>query len=77
MELTFGEKIRLLREEKELNQTQLCETVDITQRWISDMENDKYEPSMADIKAMCRYFNVSSDYLPGFPKNLPYPKRRK
>ena len=76
MELTFGEKLRLLREEKELNQTELGEAVNMTQRKISYLENDKYEPSMEDIKALCRFFNVSADYLMGFSKNLPYPKRK-
>ena len=76
MELTLGEKIRLLREEKELNQTELGKAVNMTQRKISYLENDKYEPSMEDIKLLCRFFHVSADYLLGFPKNLPYPKRR-
>ena len=76
MELTFGEKIRLLREEQELNQTELGKEVNMTQRKISYIENGKYEPSMDDIKALCRYFNVSSDFLLGFPQPLPFPKKR-
>ena len=76
MELTFAEKIRLLREEKELNQTELGQAVGMTQRKISYLENGKYEPSLEDIKALCRFFNVSADYLLGFPKPLPYPKRK-
>lgn len=76
MELTFGEKIRLLREERELNQTELGKAVNMTQRKISYLERDKYEPSIEDIKALCRYFNVSADYLLGFPKNLPYPQKQ-
>lgn len=76
MELTFGEKIKLLREECELNQTELGKAVNMTQRKISYMENNRYEPSMDDIKALCRFFNVSADYLLGFPKNLLFPKKR-
>lgn len=76
MELSFGEKIRLLREERELNQTELGNAVGMTQRKISYMENDRYEPGMDDIRALCRFFNVSADYLLGFPKQLPYPKRK-
>ena len=75
MEMTFGEKIRLLREELELNQTQLGQAVNMTQRKISYLENGKYEPSLEDIKALCHYFTVSADYLLGFSKHLPYPKR--
>jgi len=76
MELTFGEKIKLLREEKELNQTELGTVVNMTQRKISYLENNKYEPSIEDMKALCSFFNVSADYLLGFPKNMPYPKRK-
>jgi transcriptional regulator with XRE-family HTH domain len=77
MELTFGEKIRLLRENKELNQTQLGAAVNMTQRKISYIENDKYEPSIEDIGAFCKFFHISADYLLGFPKNLPYPGKQK
>ena len=76
MELTFGEKIRLLREELELNQTELGKAVNMTQRKISYIENGTYEPGLDDIKAFCRYFNVSADYLLGFYKNLPFPRKR-
>ena len=75
MELTFGEKIRLLREEKELNQTELGDAVGMTQRKISYLECGRYEPSFDDLRALCRYFQVSADYLLGFPKTLPYPRR--
>lgn len=77
VEMTFGEKLRLLREEKELNQTQLAQAVNMTQRKVSYLENDRYEPSVGDIRALCRYFNVSADYLLGFPKNLPFPTRKR
>jgi len=76
MELTLGEKLRLLREEKELNQTELGQAVNMTQRRVSYLENDQYEPSVEDLRALCKFFHVSADYLLGFPKNLPYPKKR-
>ena len=77
MELTFGEKIRLLREERELNQTELGRAVGMTQRKVSYLERGQYEPSLEDLRALCRFFRVSADYLLGFPKGLPYPKRGK
>ena len=76
MELSFGEKIKLLRENEDLSQKELGYAVNMTQRKISYIEHDKYEPGLEDIRALCRYFNVSADYLLGFPKNLPYPKRQ-
>lgn len=75
MELTFGEKVRLLREEREMNQTELGLAVNMTQRKISYIECGRYEPGMDDIRLLCRFFGVSADYLLGLPKGLPFPKR--
>ena len=68
MELSFGEKIRSLREDMELNQTQLGQALNMTQRKISYIECGKYEPSIEDIIAFCRVFNVSADFLLGIKK---------
>ena len=67
MQLTFGEKIRNMREDLDLNQTQLGEAVHMTQRKISYIECGKYEPSVDDIVAFCHYFKVSADYLLNIP----------
>ncbi len=75
MVLTFGDKLRNLREEKELNQTELANILNMTQRKISYIECGKYEPSIEDIKLICNYFGVSADYLIGNKKGLNYPDR--
>ena len=72
MDMTFGEKIRMLREKADLNQTELGEAVNMTQRRISYIECDKYEPSMDDIRAFCKFFNVSADYLLGISVKKKY-----
>ena len=67
MKLTLGERIRNLREDADMNQTQLGEAVNMTQRKISYIECGKYEPSVEDIVAFCHFFKVSADYLLGIP----------
>lgn len=67
MQLSFGEKIRNLREDQDINQSQLGEAINMTQRKISYIECGKYEPSLDDIKAFCHYFQVSADYLLDIP----------
>ena len=69
MTLSFGEKIRNMREDMDLNQTQLGEAVNMTQRKISYIECGKYEPSLEDIVAFCYFFKVSADYLLGIPNH--------
>ena len=65
MQLSFGDKVRNLREDADINQTQLGNDIGMTQRKVSYIECGKYEPSIDDIVAICRYFHVSSDYLLG------------
>ncbi|MBQ3005359.1 MAG: helix-turn-helix transcriptional regulator [Clostridia bacterium] len=65
MKLTFGEKIRNLREDADMNQTQLGNAVGMTQRKISYIECGKYEPGIDDIVSLCKFFKVSADFLLG------------
>ena len=68
MKLTFGEKIKNLREDRDLTQGQLGKLINMTQRKISYIENDKYEPSIDDIRAFCLFFEVSADFLLDIPQ---------
>lgn len=65
MVMTLGEKVRNLREDANLTQAQLGEKLNMTQRKLSYIEKNKYEPSIQDLIAICSFFNVSSDYLIG------------
>ncbi len=65
MKLTFGEKIKNLREDLDINQTELGKKVNMTQRKISYIECNKCEPSIDDIIAFATFFKVSADYLLG------------
>ena len=76
MRLSFGEKIRNLREDADLNQSQLGKATKMTQRKISDIECRKYEPSIDDIVALCHFFKISADYLLDIPANYKTPGKR-
>ena len=73
MGLTFGEKLKNLREDRDLTQGELGLKLHMTQRKISYIENNKCEPSLDDIRTICLFFNVSSDYLLDIPRKLHYP----
>lgn len=75
MRVSFGEKIKNLREEANINQTELGKAINATQRKISYIECGKYEPSIDDIIALCNFFKVSADYLLEIPQN--YSNQRK
>lgn len=74
MSISFGEKIRNLREDADLNQTQLGKAINATQRKVSYIECGKYEPNIEDIVALCNFFKVSADYLLDIPYNYKKPQ---
>ena len=75
MNSAIGIRFRNLREDADLNQTELGNRLHMTQRKVSYIECGKYEPSVDDIIAICNYFKVSADYLLGIKKGYNYPER--
>ena len=73
MSLSFGEKVRALREDADMNQTELGKALNITQRKISYIECGKFEPGLQDIVALCNFFKVSADYLLGIAEKYDNP----
>ena len=63
--MEYNERIKELREDKDLNQTQLAKEIHSTQKTISNWEKGYSEPNIEMIKALCKFFNVSADYLLG------------
>ena len=73
--MKFNEIIRGLREDKDISQTELGNILGMNQMKISRMETGAAEPSLDDLYALCRFYNVSADYLLGLPKGMPYPEK--
>ena len=75
--MKFHEIIKELREDRtpKINQLELGEIFHWTQSKISRMETGRAEPSLEDLRTLCRFYNVSADYLLGLPDDLPYPKQ--
>lgn len=61
----FGEKLKELRIEKGLTQKQLACEIDCAQSAVFYWENNRQEPTVSALKKLCKYFNVSADYLLG------------
>lgn len=65
MDFNIGETIRNLRKENNLSQTALAKLLATTQDTISLWELGKSYPSILDIIALTKIFNVSADFLLG------------
>ena len=61
--LTFGKKLRRLRQSNELTQEQLALILKNTQSSIVRYEKDHGVPDLDTLKLIADYFNISIDYL--------------
>ena len=61
----FHQRIKDIREEKNLNQTQMGKLLNMTQRKISRLENKDTEPTTEEIVLICKTFKISADWLLG------------
>ncbi len=65
MNIIFAQRLKSLRKEKGLSQTELAKALNLTQRKISYLETGQFEPDLAILWAIGDYFGVSCDYLIG------------
>lgn len=70
------ERIRNLREDKDLSQQELAGYLHCSQVCYSHYENGKRDIPTAVLMALADFYNTSVDYLLGrTPEKRPYPKK--
>lgn len=62
---TFGERLRELREAKEITQIDLAKVLSLANSTISQYEANRRDPDSSTLKRLADYFGVSLDYLLG------------
>ena len=73
---TFTEKLRGLREDNDLTQTQIAEILGTSQTMYARYERGANEMPIRHLVTLCKFYNVSADYLLNTTPN-PYHKQRK
>lgn len=63
--ITFGERLKALREEKQISQRELGQFFNLSQSTIAYYETNKKEPNKDTLQRLADYFHVSVDYLLG------------
>ena len=63
--MTTGEKIRQLRKDNKITQTELGKILNVEKSTISMYENNNTQPPSQTLALIAKYFNVSTDYLLG------------
>lgn len=63
----IGKKIRDLRKQKRMSQTELAKSAGVSQTTVTAWETGKAEPSSSAVAKLADIFNVTTDYLLGRP----------
>lgn len=67
--MTFSQRFKQLRIEKQISQIQIAEVLGISRRIVQNYEADTSEPTLSKLIIIAEYFNVSIDYLVGRTDN--------
>ena len=66
--ILFQERLKELRSEKGLSQTELAKELNVSQRSISSWETGFRQPDFETLRLIAEYFDVTTDYLLGIEK---------
>jgi transcriptional regulator with XRE-family HTH domain len=61
--VTFSQRLKQLRHERNITQKQLAEAVNLSERGIQNYEMNVREPSMSILIKLADFYDVSIDYI--------------
>lgn len=64
--MNYAERIRALRQDRDLTQTQIANMLGVAQTTYSQYELEKRPLPIDYLIALCKFYNVSADYMLGF-----------
>ena len=70
--MEYAQKIRDLREDKDLTQAQIAQLLDTTKNQIGKYERGEQEMPIKHLITLAKFYNVSTDYILGMPEGMPY-----
>ncbi len=65
---SYRERLRNIREDKDLTQAELGKVINKSQQGYSHIEAGRAELKIDDLITLCKYFNLSADYVIGITK---------
>ena len=73
----YNLRLRSLREDREpkTNQTEIAELLGISQQYYSQYEKGLRPLPIEHLITLCKFYDVSADYILGLPKGMKYPER--
>ena len=63
--MLFSERVKNLRKERNLKQSDIAEPLGVTVTWLSDIERGRRTTTLEKAVELAEFFGVSLDYLVG------------
>ena len=63
--MDYRQRLRELREDRDLSQKELGRVIHKSQQGYSHIENGRAELKIEDLVILCKFYNVSADYMIG------------
>ena len=71
--MDYREWLRQIREDRDLTQAEIGKLLDKSQQGYNHIETGRAELKIEDLAKLCRFYNLSSDYIVGLiDKPRPY-----
>ena len=63
--MNYRERIKNVREDRDLTQAQIGQIINKSQQGYNHIETGRAELKIDDLVLLCKYYNLSADYLIG------------
>ena len=63
--MDYRQRLREIREDRDLSQADVGKVINKSQQGYSHIENGRAELKIDDLIRLCRFYNLSSDYIIG------------
>ena len=68
--MTYRQRIRDVREDRDLTQAQVGKILQKSQQGYSHIESGRAELKIEDLITLCKFYNLSADYLIGLSDEM-------
>lgn len=68
--MIYAQRIRALREDKDIKQSEMAKILGTTQQYYGQYEIEKRPLPIEHLITLCRYYNVSPEYILGFTDTI-------
>ena len=71
----YVDRVTALRQDRDIPQKEIAELLGCKQSAVSKYETRKVPYRTEDIVTLCRFYEVSADYVLGLPQGMNYPRK--